>query len=217
LNELGLRGGEVIRIGAVVGGAGFSTNANARARFLDQAFLGARLEGTGLGPVILEGSEVRIGPDLDPDGDGLLSTEELALGTNPDQPDSDGDGLPDGWEVGHHLDPLTGEGRDGAQGDPDGDGLRNAGEWAAGTAPDDPHSALRLKVQRRADGNLEFRWPASPPRYYQLEVAFGLEGPYLPALPEGEPRSATTREESRALPAPDRAMPTRWYRVVLLP
>ena len=199
-----------------MGGAGFSTNAATPARFLDRAFVGASLEGSGLGPVLLEGLEVRIGPDLDPDGDGLLSADEAALGTNPEHPDSDGDGLPDGWEVRHHLNPLSGEGRDGAPGDPDADGFKNADEWAAGTTPDDARSALRLSVRRRADGSLEFRWPAVPAKRYQLEVATSLEGPYLPALPEDAP-SAAFHEESRILPSPDGAEPARWYRVVLVP
>jgi hypothetical protein len=35
----------------------------------------------------------------DRDGDGLTDAEEGLLGTDPDNPDTDGDGLPDGWEV----------------------------------------------------------------------------------------------------------------------
>ena len=38
-------------------------------------------------------------PSTDSDGDGLSDSEELALGTNPEQADSDGDGFSDGEEV----------------------------------------------------------------------------------------------------------------------
>lgn len=38
--------------------------------------------------------------DTDDDGDGLLGGTEAALGTDPDNPDSDGDGINDGEEVG---------------------------------------------------------------------------------------------------------------------
>jgi hypothetical protein len=36
---------------------------------------------------------------VDPDNDGLATAAELALGSDPDDPDSDGDGWPDGYEV----------------------------------------------------------------------------------------------------------------------
>jgi hypothetical protein len=50
-------------------------------------------------------------------------------------PDSDGDGLPDLWEVETGLEPRSGVGADGAQGDPDGDGVVNLAEFSQQTAP----------------------------------------------------------------------------------
>ncbi|MEI6971067.1 MAG: LamG-like jellyroll fold domain-containing protein [bacterium] len=43
--------------------------------------------------------------------------------------DTDGDGMPDGWETVHHLNPWSASGADGADGDPDGDGLCNIYEY----------------------------------------------------------------------------------------
>jgi CubicO group peptidase (beta-lactamase class C family) len=50
-------------------------------------------------------------------------------------PDSDGDGLPTSWELAFGLDPSSGSGNNGANGDADGDGVLNAAELAAGTHP----------------------------------------------------------------------------------
>lgn len=52
--------------------------------------------------------------------------------------DSDGDGLPDWWEVAHGLDPNSAIGDNGATGDPDKDGLGNLQEYQRGTDPMNP-------------------------------------------------------------------------------
>jgi len=74
--------------------------------------------------------------DLDSDGDRLSDSDELNVhGTNPLDPDSDGDDLPDGWEVATGLDPLDNTGVNGRDGDGDEDNLSNIDEFNAGTLP----------------------------------------------------------------------------------
>ena len=50
--------------------------------------------------------------------------------------DADADGMPDGWEIEHGLDPAT----DDSGGDDDGDGVTNGDELAAGTDPGDANT-----------------------------------------------------------------------------
>ncbi|HEX4954150.1 MAG TPA: carboxypeptidase regulatory-like domain-containing protein [Thermoanaerobaculia bacterium] len=68
----------------------------------------------------------------DADFDRLSDADEAARGTDPNLPDTDGDGLLDGFEVTWGFDPLAGG--DGV-GDPDADGLNNLGEQTARTLP----------------------------------------------------------------------------------
>ncbi len=62
LSELGgLAPGDTIKLGAVIGGAGVDTNA--QTRDLDTSVLGCALEGSGQGPVVLEGVSVQLAAD----------------------------------------------------------------------------------------------------------------------------------------------------------
>ncbi|MCD6288028.1 MAG: hypothetical protein J7M12_02825 [Candidatus Hydrogenedentes bacterium] len=76
-------------------------------------------------------SVTTIDPEGDEDNDGLTNAEEESLGTDVYNPDTDGDGMTDGWEVDNGLLPLT----DDADSDADQDGLSNGTEFGLGTNP----------------------------------------------------------------------------------
>lgn len=76
--------------------------------------------------------------DLDSDADGLADArEKLVHQTQPGNPDSDGDSMPDGWEVRENLDPADPVDADG---DLDGDGLSNLEEQRQGASASSPDS-----------------------------------------------------------------------------
>jgi hypothetical protein len=70
--------------------------------------------------------------DIDSDRDGVPDDREVYVyGTNPHNPDTDGDGMPDGWEIANGLNPL----KDDSAGDLDRDGKSNMEEYKSGTSP----------------------------------------------------------------------------------
>lgn len=78
-----------------------------------------------------------VSSDYDADADGLDEAAEVALGTDPNNPDTDGDGLSDGDEVNiHGTNPLNP--------DTDGDGYSDDLEISLGSDPNDPTTALPI-------------------------------------------------------------------------
>ncbi len=78
----------------------------------------------------LDGPAVIANPFFDSDQDGLWDIDEALRGTDPFHSDSDGDEMPDAFEVSNRLDPL--DASDAAL-DPDRDGLTNLEESAVGS------------------------------------------------------------------------------------
>jgi hypothetical protein len=96
-------------------------------------------------------AEFSITTPLDSDGDGLSDELELTrFFTNPNNPDSDNDGLPDGWEVRHGLNPkATGD----QHGDLDQDGLTNGTEYKLGLDPTKSDSDRNGTPDAEEDGD----------------------------------------------------------------
>jgi uncharacterized repeat protein (TIGR01451 family) len=93
--------------------------------------------------------------------------------------DSDGDGMENWWEDLHGLNPFSSAGSDGANGDPDGDGVPNVDEYIADTDPQDPNSNFKIvsvSYSESSPGMFTFTFLSSPIRRYDAQVANPIAG-----------------------------------------
>jgi hypothetical protein len=81
--------------------------------------------------------------------------------------DTNGDGLPDAWQI-HYFGSITSpDARPDA--DPDHDGLNNLQEYLAGTDPTDPTSVFKFAaVNQVSPGVLQLQWLSATNRFYTL-------------------------------------------------
>jgi fibronectin-binding autotransporter adhesin len=94
---------------------------------------------------------------------GALIYKSLQL--NPDA-DADGDGIPNGWELAHGLDPFNPLD---AAADNDGDGMSNLQEYLAGTNPTNRASSFRITSQVAVGGNVRVSWSAVGGKSYIVQ------------------------------------------------
>jgi hypothetical protein len=186
----GLRPGDTVKLGVVVAGDGFDP-ATQHQR-LDSAFLGIAMTGSGTHGVVLTGVRVQLAAD----------------------PDRDGDGLPNDWELANGLNPDSAAGDDGATGDPDHDGATNLQEYLAGTNPQDPQSVLRLSITPLDGSQMLINWRTEAGLRYQLEAADDLDAGFQLFGGTSFPRTAAGDSDSFI---DGNAKGTRVFRIKRLP
>jgi hypothetical protein len=110
--------------------------------------------------------------DMDTDDDGISDWGEYIAGMNPTNSDQDADGMPDGWEVRHMLDPRIND----VDGDLDGDGFSNRSEFLAGTDPNNASSYLGMKgAFPQPDGQgVVIHWSSVTGKFYILDRSTNL-------------------------------------------
>ncbi|MDP6892665.1 MAG: hypothetical protein QF731_05750, partial [Verrucomicrobiota bacterium] len=170
--------GEEIKLGAVVGAGGINTQPNLQYRQLETTYLGKTFKSKEGGLYQLEGIKVKLAENPDPDSDQLPTDRELEIGTDPAKADTDGDYLPDGWEVARGLNPLVHDGEKAMGFDPDGDEMNNREELTAGTDPLNPDSNLKLEARSIPDG-VRLTWIAQPNIRYKITASDQVNGPYI--------------------------------------
>ena len=121
---------------------------------------------------VLEARVVDVSGKVRQDPDDLTrggATWDLQVQLGPE--DSDGDQLPDEWEL-----EQFGDLDEDADGDPDGDGCSNQTERLAGTDPTDPLSKFAIRSVERPLGSdrVTLTWPSVPGRSYDVMRSYDL-------------------------------------------
>ena len=125
--------------------------------------------------------------------------------------DADSDGIPNGWEQAHGLDPLN---PDDAEADNDGDGMSNWQEYMAGTDPNIAASRLAISVTV-TNGHVRVSWSAVGGKSYVVQTNSVLGASFADASPVIAVPG--TGETNYLDPGAATGGQTRYYRIRLGP
>ncbi len=122
-------------------------------------------------------------------------------------PDRDADGMPNEWELAHHLNPD--DPNDAAE-DADGDGVSNLQEYRAVTDPRDPTSVLKFIVVTRQGDGLHLGFPVIAGRAYTVQARDDLTHSWMHLR---EVSSSLTNGVVDVLDSTTTNSPHRFYRL----
>lgn len=129
--------------------------------------------------------------------------------------DDDGDGIPNGWEQAHGLDPLNPAD---ANVDSDGDGFTNLQEYLAGTDPQDCASAFRIIGIAPEGDDLRVTWMMGSGKTNALQSSAGDSGLYTNDFEDIFTVTNTIGSQTNYLDVGAATnVPGRFYRVRLVP
>ena len=125
--------------------------------------------------------------------------------------DADGDGMPNGWEQSHGLDPLNPAD---ANADSDGDGQSNLAEFLAGTDPTDSASAFRITSIAPEGADVRVTWQTGIGRTNALQATTDFSNSFADIFIVTNTVGAETNYLDVGVAT---NFPSRLYRVRLVP
>jgi len=123
--------------------------------------------------------------------------------------DTDGDGMPDDWELANGFNPLD---PSDAAADADNDGMSNLSEYLAGTDPRNANSRLRITSQTFNSGNFVLQFPAISGKTYSVLYRTNITSGAWNKL--ADVSNVSTSGTVTTIDSGTAGKPARFYRVV---